>query len=184
MGFGQLQMLIQGQDRLSMKIVVGGIQSEISSLFNKEEGQNEYNILSSVKANVAISYGVRVLDLHDVSVLRFYLDIKDSFSEVIVRGVRSSIMEQFEGICDLWPNDGGYMISDPQPPYPIDISNQVREFVSLEMARSIIAYLEIIIRSLCSPHRPEILSVFDRTNSPALFDILRAIDGASAVPSN
>lgn len=136
-----------------------------------------------VKSDLTIKAFDRKFDRSRISLIEFYLGVKDSLSESFFRMVPSPIRENFEDILLLTPNHAGCIVTEARPPYPTSIDDISHEQITLNDVREAIEDIENEIRYVCSDDRRFLFDLFDKTQSRVLFDILRVLDRSCIVRS-
>lgn len=166
-----------------MECSIRNVKSELASVLVGADCLMDQAVLSSIKADLAIVYADKSVEQSGVELLRFYLCVKDALCEAVVRGVPSSIVEQFEDILIVQPSADGCFISEPRPPYPIDSSAVAREHLSVAQVQSWVGGLEAEVGKSVGGERDALMRIFDTTQSRVLFEILKAVDGTTDLRS-
>jgi len=168
----------------TFKLRIENIESNIREVVPGNRRSIEADVMSSVKGDLSICYGGSNVVRSSVEVLRVYFDLKDALFQVIIRGMPSFIRVRYEEVLALFPDNEGCVLSQPPPPYPVDSRDLARETLDLVDIKSIMRGFEINIREAIKDDREKLMILFELSQSPVLFDILRVIDARADIRSN
>jgi hypothetical protein len=183
MAIGPWQTRIPVLDRLTMKIEIFNIKFDPVQLSYLSDQPFELAVASALRADALIRCGNKNFHLSDVALLPFYLNLRAALTDAMMREVTSHVRHDFEEVLTFVPCSEGCLASEPRPPYPSDSTSLAAEELNFKAARSLIGDLENQMRTSLQSHRPIIFSNFEVTQSPALFELLKAIDKSAEVQS-
>ena len=167
-----------------MEIALVAASSNIGEALDENDPMLEFNILNSIKSDVKIVAIGKEYVFEGVSLIQFYFELQESILDALVRGINSSIRENFEDFILIVPTDSGCDLEEIRPPYPVEaLHHLARERFDISCIRSVVSDIEGMIRDECRLYREEIFAIFDRTQSPTLFKLLKIIDKSRIVRS-